>query len=172
MGVYSLSTLGERIRTIRNKYNLNQTKLGEKLGVNPSYISRVERDKENPSDTFIYLFCKLFFIRQEWLLKGEYPIIKKPDDIAGDLRYKLDSKTLTDIIQHLSGQSQQTGTIVTGVKQDEYLSLMFNYLETIWNLSQDTQGWLKVQFNEAFPKFEEWREKQLNKKVEHEETEK
>ena len=96
--------MGERINQIRKKLKLSQKQLGEMLGVSGAYVSKVESNKEKPSDTFIYLFCKLFYIRKEWLLEGEDPITVKPDDLASDLSAHLDFKTLTEVIHQLTGK--------------------------------------------------------------------
>ncbi|BBO73123.1 transcriptional regulator [Desulfosarcina widdelii] len=46
--------LGARIKEIRKKRHLTQEQLAEKVGINPKYVSSIERGKENPTlDTFI-----------------------------------------------------------------------------------------------------------------------
>ncbi|HBE77006.1 MAG TPA: hypothetical protein DDW65_04380 [Firmicutes bacterium] len=41
-------------------------------------------------------------------------------------------------------------------KLDPELEVMLEYMKEMWQCSRDRQGWLKIQFNEAFPKFKEW----------------
>ena len=46
--------LGVRIRELRKNRNLTQEQLAELVGINPKYVSSIERGKENPTlDTFI-----------------------------------------------------------------------------------------------------------------------
>jgi len=48
--------LGSRIKDIRTKKGMSQEKLSEKMGINPKYLSSIERGKGNPPlNTFIKL---------------------------------------------------------------------------------------------------------------------
>jgi putative transcriptional regulator len=113
--------LGERVKQIRQRFNLSQADLAKKLGVGQPYISSLEKGKEKPSDTLVFLFCHLFFIRKEWLLKGEYPVVNKPGDIAAELRSRLDCRTLTEVVGHLADKPCPTSDIDEEAKQDSNL---------------------------------------------------
>jgi transcriptional regulator with XRE-family HTH domain len=46
--------IGARIKEIRVKKGMTQEQLSEKMGINPKYLSSIERGKENPTlDTLI-----------------------------------------------------------------------------------------------------------------------
>lgn len=48
--------IGVRIKELRSKRGLTQEQLSEMMGINPKYISSIERGKENPTlDIFIKL---------------------------------------------------------------------------------------------------------------------
>lgn len=48
--------IGVRIAEIRKKMGMTQEKLSEKMGISPTYLSSIERGKENPTlDTLIIL---------------------------------------------------------------------------------------------------------------------
>ena len=48
--------IGSRIKEIRNKKELTQEQLSERIDINPKYLSSIERGKENPTlNTFINL---------------------------------------------------------------------------------------------------------------------
>lgn len=48
--------IGTRIKHLRNAKGLSQEKLAETSGLNPKYLSSIERGRENPTlDTFIKL---------------------------------------------------------------------------------------------------------------------
>jgi transcriptional regulator with XRE-family HTH domain len=173
-----MDSLGERLKTIRLKYDFTQAQIGEQLGVSGAYISKLENNKDEiPSDTFIYLFCQLFFIRKEWLLKGEYPIQKNSKNIADEIACYLDIDVIKEAAYNLYSKffeptaiPKEVLAVKDSIKRDMTLSTMIDYIETLYNVDSDMQGWLKVQFKEAFPKFEEWREKQLRSKAENEVT--
>lgn len=42
-------TIGSRIKNIRTKKKLTQEQLSEKVGINPKYLSSIERGLENPT---------------------------------------------------------------------------------------------------------------------------
>src|SRR4051794_20065027 len=75
-------TFGERIRELRKAKNLNQTELAEKVGINFTYLSKIENDKvessEFPSEETIKKLAKaLGADADELLLKAK----KVPDSI-------------------------------------------------------------------------------------------
>ncbi len=41
--------IGSRIKDIRNKKGITQEQLSESVGINPKYLSSIERGKENPT---------------------------------------------------------------------------------------------------------------------------
>lgn len=65
-----MNELGARIRKLRKAYHLKQSDFGEMLGVNRSYISRLESGKEIPSKTLKMLICEKMDTNMEWLENG------------------------------------------------------------------------------------------------------
>jgi transcriptional regulator with XRE-family HTH domain len=41
--------IGARIKEIRARNRINKERLAERMGINPKYLSSIERGKENPS---------------------------------------------------------------------------------------------------------------------------
>lgn len=64
-------TLGERIYEYRNKINLSQEKLAEKIGVTRQTVSKWETDQSTPDFDKIGPLCDLFEITTDELIKGE-----------------------------------------------------------------------------------------------------
>lgn len=64
-----LST-GERIKSIRKAVGMNQQQFADMLSVSRSFISRVESDKEIPSDTLIKLISLTFQFSYDWIKSG------------------------------------------------------------------------------------------------------
>ncbi|MGE5606549.1 MAG: helix-turn-helix domain-containing protein [Bacteroidota bacterium] len=156
-----MSNFGERIKEIRDKFNLTQSQLGDKLGVSSSYISRVENNKETPSDTFIFLFCNIFFIRKEWLMNGELPIQKNPGDIATVLTWYLNIDSIKEVAYHLYNKFLEPAAMPQEIKaikeeiNDPALAAMISYLKDKWQTGDiEKQIWLKVNFGMAFRDFE------------------
>ena len=54
-----MKSLGDRVMTLRDKLQLNQTELGEKLGISAMQVSRMERGIHPPSGHQLIALGKL-----------------------------------------------------------------------------------------------------------------
>ena len=63
-------TINERVKEIRKKENLTLEKLGNKLGVGKSALSKVERGENSVTEQMIKSICREFNISEEWLRYG------------------------------------------------------------------------------------------------------
>ena len=86
-----MDTIGSRMKFIRKKEGLKQADFAKRVLVSASYISKVESEKETPSDIFIKLVALEFGISYIWLKDGvgNIEIEKKEHDyfernITGD----------------------------------------------------------------------------------------
>lgn len=66
-----METVAARIKDVRKENKLTQAAFAEKLGITPSYVSKLEAAKESASETLIKLICMEFGVKQQWLLYGE-----------------------------------------------------------------------------------------------------
>lgn len=93
-------TQGERVREVRKTLGLTLEKFGEKLGIQKSAISKIERGDTNLTDANIKLICREFNVDYIWLTTGEgemfvesdYDFIERIDRIMqseGDARKNL-----------------------------------------------------------------------------------
>lgn len=64
-------TQGERVLEIRKSLNLTMDKFGEKLGVQKSAISKIEKDKVNLSDQMAKSICREYNVNYDYLVNGE-----------------------------------------------------------------------------------------------------
>lgn len=64
-------TQGERVLEIRKVLGLTMDKFGEKLGVQKSAISKIEKDKVNLSDQMVKLICREYNVNYDWLMDEE-----------------------------------------------------------------------------------------------------
>lgn len=70
--VLVITTIGSRIREIRQENELTQLELANKLHVTASCISKIEKDKEKPSDMLIKLMSYEFNIPFHFIKEGLY----------------------------------------------------------------------------------------------------
>ena len=74
-------TFGEKVRLLRENRELNQTQLGDAVGMTQRKISYIENDKYEPGIDDIRALCKFFQVSADYLLgfpKGlPYPVKQK-----------------------------------------------------------------------------------------------
>ena len=75
-------TQGERVREVRKSLGLTLDKFGEKLGVQKSAISKIERGESNLTDANIIAICREFNVDYIWLKtgKGDNIFVDTDDD--------------------------------------------------------------------------------------------
>lgn len=65
-----MNGIGNRIKCIRKSRNITQTKFSKDLGISQAYVSKLEQDKENPSDLLLNFISYRYCINLEWLKTG------------------------------------------------------------------------------------------------------
>lgn len=65
------TSIGNRIREVRNSFNLSQSDFGKKIGVSRDVINNLElaRLKKDP-EALIRLICKTYDVNYGWLMNG------------------------------------------------------------------------------------------------------
>jgi len=61
-------TLGEKLRNLREEYELTQTELGKKLGMTQRKISYIECGKCEPSIDDLVAMCRYFGVSSDYML--------------------------------------------------------------------------------------------------------
>lgn len=80
-----------RLKEIRNKFELSQEKFGERLGVTKASISRLESGINNITESMIKLICSEFNVNEEWLRYGIGEMfIANTDSIISELEQKFE----------------------------------------------------------------------------------
>ena len=74
-----MSSIGQRIKEIRNYYELTQTGLGNIIGVKGNTITNYENDLRNPSNSVILSICRELSISEDWLRYGKGKMHMKMD---------------------------------------------------------------------------------------------
>ena len=94
-------TQGERVKELRKHLGLTLEKFGERLGVQKSAVSKIERGETYLTETNVKLICREFGINEEWLRTGsgemKIPVENEAAAAVSDLVEK--SNPLYDIIK-------------------------------------------------------------------------
>lgn len=99
-------TQGERIRSVRKELNLTLEKFGEKLGVQRSAVSKIERGERGLTDQMIISICREFNVNYDYLVDGEGEMFDDlPETIMDELclQYGLDDfdRAIIEMYIHL-----------------------------------------------------------------------
>ncbi len=72
-------TLGDSIRHFRNKANLRQIDVANKLNINKSAYAAYEEDRATPPPVVLYALCQLYACTLEDLIMGATEIKPQPE---------------------------------------------------------------------------------------------
>jgi len=65
-----MGDIKDRLRELRGKLNVTQSKFAEKMGVKQNTWSNIENGTNPCSERYINLICLTFKVRKEWLIEG------------------------------------------------------------------------------------------------------
>lgn len=74
-------TKGERIRYIRKSSGLTMAAFGNRIGISPAAVSKIESGKNNPDGPTVKNICREFGVAEKWLTSGEGAIKPPEGDI-------------------------------------------------------------------------------------------
>lgn len=100
-----MDSIGERIKFLRNKFNLTQQDLADAIGVPRANISNYEKNRYKPASSALNALSKYFNVSGEWILTG-----KGPDPVI-PVQEKQDP--YKDRIKELNGITHLDGSKVT-----------------------------------------------------------
>ena len=66
-----LSSLGKRLKAVRESLGLKQNEMAEILEFSPSYISDIEKGKNNPGFKILILLYMKYKVSMDWLVFNE-----------------------------------------------------------------------------------------------------
>ena len=118
-----LSTLADRLRSLREDAAITLGELREFTGMTPSYLYRLERDERaNPSLANLEKLCAVYGVTRDWLLAGHAPqflapevaevafgaIDEKPDAERALRKFIIDVRVRAAILQRTKDESERT----------------------------------------------------------------
>jgi transcriptional regulator with XRE-family HTH domain len=73
-------SIGDRIRKLREYFGLERKDFAEKIGKTEPTISRAERNKNNPSEGFLWALMTSFSANPDWIMTGEGKMFLTAED--------------------------------------------------------------------------------------------
>ena len=103
-------TFGTRMKIIRELTRLNQSKFAEKIGVQQSFISKVEKNNASLTIDQIILLKTIFDFDANWLLTGQghapdkkgSPVVTRIDQILETM----DEEAQRDVLKYVEKERQ------------------------------------------------------------------
>ena len=83
-----MSTLGIRLRQVRQERSLSQYEFAEALGISQSFLSDVERDVKVPGGDMLLSLKRSYGVSIDWLLSGELDLFTEGSRIGPASRQK------------------------------------------------------------------------------------
>jgi len=96
-----MSTIGDRVRQVREKAGLNQVDFGAKLGASQRKISSIERGDQAPDATICIALNELYDVSIDWLLTG------KDGEGRVAAPEQIDREELTDVVAEVLKTMEQ-----------------------------------------------------------------
>lgn len=96
-----MSSLGERLKILREKRNLKQNEVANKLGISSVNLSRYEKDNRMPSREMIYKLADYYEVSPSYLLFGsEEDYLSFLKDVT-----KEEAQLLEDYLREIRGEN-------------------------------------------------------------------
>jgi transcriptional regulator with XRE-family HTH domain len=156
--------IGNQIKKIREFFDLSQVNFARELGITQAHVSKIEHGLEKPSEQLLLALSWRYGIRKEWIVYGDGAMML---DIEVYLQYILElygEEKFHKSTVYLRLQNEEAAMLSCkqeGLADEEFIE-MIQYLKKLWSTgNRDLQGWLKIQFKNAFPKFEESQKKTI-----------
>ena len=98
-------TPGERVNAVRRTKEMTMEQFGERIGIQKSAISKIEKDKVNLSDQTVRSICREFDVNEVWLRTGEGGDKNMFTKVSDDDRFSLNlgklSKSENEIARNM-----------------------------------------------------------------------
>ena len=148
--------VGKRIKELRTYLNLTQAQFAKPLGVDRGHIAGIETGSRNPSEPLIKLIHFIYCVNDTWLKTGKGEMFISPEDALKSLTARFGEQAVLKAFKNIM---KEHGMAVAAGRQaprpdtgDPDLDRLIDILYDLWTSgNSDMKGWIKVQFNRAFP---------------------
>lgn len=104
-----MESIAERMKYLRNSFNLSQKEFSKIIGLGQSRLSEIESGKNKPSFDTLVAIAENFSISMDWLISGTGSIMEKHDNPQNETTYSYDEVKLIESFRLLT--ERQKGRI-------------------------------------------------------------
>lgn len=116
-------TQGERVKEVRKFRKMSMEQFGERLGVQKSAISKIEKGDRGLTEQMLKAICREFNVNEEWLRTGD-----------GDMPQKLsEEEEIADLVSD----------VLENGKNNEFYGIILEIIRTYNELSPGSQEVIK-----------------------------
>lgn len=147
---------GELIRKLRKELKLTQEEFTSRLKISKGFLSNLEKGIRQPSDQLLRLIAYEFSSSENWLKTGKGEMFISPEDALKSLTARFGEQAVKKayhIIMKEYDLAVTAGRMLPRANTgDPDLDSLIDILYDLWTAGNtDMKGWIKVQFNRAFP---------------------
>lgn len=153
--------IGKNLRKLRKILNLTQVEFSNKLRISKGFLSNLEKGVRHPSSQLLKLISYEFSASENWLLTGQGEMFIPPEEAFQNLYKTLTArhgelavkKTIHNIMKEHALAIAAGRALPLADTGDPDLNSLIDTLYDLWTSGNtDMKGWIKIQFNRAFPK--------------------
>ena len=75
--------LPDKLKTLRQKYNLSQRQVADRVGISPSIVSAYETGERTPSTEILLALARLYHCSPDYLLGNDTQVVTVTLDTTG-----------------------------------------------------------------------------------------
>lgn len=118
-----MSSLGYRVRAMREKLNLTQSQVSEITKISRSNIGKIENDQIVPNCNAILAFARLFNVSTDYLIKGDDETDSDMNDIGSRIKLRRNQLGLT--VEKLGELTGLEDKVINDLENNRYLPFIF-----------------------------------------------
>jgi transcriptional regulator with XRE-family HTH domain len=123
--IKSQLNISEKIKQVRKKEMLTQEDFAKSLGLNTSYISKLESGKNEPSEQLILSICRTYSVNHDWLTKDEGAMYNPPQKVTKKAPGGFDLNLMKEVIEAVEEVFQKNKLSLPPKKKAELIGFVY-----------------------------------------------
>ena len=102
------TTMGDRLREVRERFGMTQEEFGKRLGGSQQSICQLEKGKRGLTNQMVSSVCANYGINERWFRTGEGEMFKRKEEDTSDLTRQLQRTVCQRIFDALPADVKDT----------------------------------------------------------------
>lgn len=141
----------DRIKQVRNHFDLTQDKFAHILNISRPTISNMENGTHNPSDQLISNICNEFGINEKWIKTGKGPMKKSLEEIVKKYVNNFSKEEAREALLSVLTEIENDRNDINDNQDRSNFTEILNLIRRKYqNADRDTRGWITVELKRTF----------------------